>query len=184
MKHMKSFYYLLVLFTIGSLLSFGCKKQNEYSQVQTIDPLAFTSQEIDSIMSAPDSVPMRIYLTTSYSDSLVLRKMSANVRPDSADTVLVRFINRLKKTLDLTSGGVGIAAPQVGINRNIVWVKRMDKVGKPFEVYLNPRIIMTTEKIINFAGDGCLSIPATNGTSVRFAAVGIEYDLLDGSHHT
>lgn len=147
------------------------------------DPLAYTGQEIDSIMSAPDTIPMRIYLTTNYSDSLVLRKTSIEVRPDSNDIVLVTLIKRLRKALATTTG-VGIAAPQVGINRNIIWVKRYDKPGKPIEVYLNPKIVNTTYKIINFNGDGCLSIPGQSGTTVRYAAVGIEYDLLDGTHHS
>ena len=147
------------------------------------DPLAFTGQEIDSIMAAPDSVPMRIFLTTNYTDSLVLRKTSIDVRPDSNDVVLVTLINRLRKALGTTTG-VGIAAPQVGINRNIIWVKRMDKPGKPIEVYLNPKITSTSSKIINFAYDGCLSVPVLSGTTVRYSAVNIEYDLLDGSHHT
>ncbi len=150
----------------------------------TIDPLAFTGMEIDTIMAQPDSIAMRIYLTTSYSDSLVLRKTSVNVRPDSTNAVLVAVINRMRKSLAASSGGVGIAAPQVGINRNIILVKRLDKIGKPVEVYLNPRIVNTTSKIINFAGDGCLSIPGVTKTTVRFAAVGVEYDLLDGTHQS
>jgi peptide deformylase len=135
-------------------------------------------------MAAADTVKMRILLTTNYDDSLILRKTSMNVRPDSTNEVLVRFIHRLKKTLDMSSGGVGIAAPQVGINRNIIWVKRMDKTNKPFEVYLNPRIISTSNTMINFQGDGCLSVPNRYETTRRYAAISIEYDLLDGSHHT
>lgn len=150
----------------------------------SFDPLAFTGMEIDSIMFAPDSLPMRIYLVTNLSDSLVLRKSSIDVRPDSTNSVLVSLINRMRKSLAASNGGVGIAAPQVGINRNIILVKRLDKVGKPVEVYLNPRIIMTSDKIINFGGDGCLSIPGLYKTTVRYAAVGIEYDLLNGTHHT
>lgn len=150
----------------------------------SFDPLAFTGMEIDSIMFASDTLPMRIYLVTNYSDSLVLRKSSIDVRPDSTNTILVSLINRMRKSLAASSGGVGIAAPQVGINRNIILVKRLDKVGKPVEVYLNPRIVMTSDKIINFAGDGCLSIPGVYKTTVRFAAVGIEYDLLNGTHKT
>ncbi|PIY04732.1 MAG: peptide deformylase, partial [Bacteroidetes bacterium CG_4_10_14_3_um_filter_31_20] len=102
----------------------------------SFDPLAFTGMEIDSIMFVPDSLPMRIYLITNYSDSLVLRKTSIDVRPDSTNTILVSLINRMRKSLAASSGGVGIAAPQVGINRNIILVKRLDKVGKPVEVYL------------------------------------------------
>jgi len=148
------------------------------------DPLAFTGSEIDSIMFADSLTPMRIYLITNYNDSLVLRKQSIDVRPDSSNEILVTMIRRMRKTLLSTSGGVGIAAPQIGINRNVILVKRLDKIGKPIEAYLNPRIIMTSDKIINFGGDGCLSIPGVNKTTQRFAAVGIEYDLLDGTHKT
>ncbi|MBI5540596.1 MAG: peptide deformylase [Bacteroidia bacterium] len=148
----------------------------------TVDPLAFTGSEIDTIMA--DTLAMRIYLTTNLADSMVLRKTSVNVRPDSTNAVLIRIISRMRKALASTSGGVGIAAPQVGINRNIILVKRLDKIGKPVEVYLNPKIVNTTTKMINFAGDGCLSIPNVTKTTVRFAAVGIEYDLPDGTHHS
>lgn len=147
------------------------------------DPLAFTGQEIDSIMSGPDSIPMRIYLTTNIADSLVLRKASMDVRPDSTNIALARLINRLKKAL-LLSGGIGIAGPQVGINRNIIWVKRYDKTGQPFEVYLNPEIKDTSINTIKFSGDGCLSIPNRTGKTKRYTAIRIEYDLLDGSHHS
>jgi peptide deformylase len=144
------------------------------------DPLAFTGQEIDSIMA--DTVAMRIYLTSNFQDSLVLRKTSIDVRPDASNPVLVRVINRMRKTLAASSGGVGIAAPQIGINRNIILVKRQDKIGTPVEAYLNPKIVMTSDSIINFAGDGCLSIPGVSKTTRRYTAVGIEYDLLNGTH--
>lgn len=145
-----------------------------------IDPLAFTGQEIDSIMA--DTVAMRIYLTSNFQDSLVLRKTSIDVRPDNSNPVLIRVINRMRKSLAASSGGVGIAAPQIGINRNIILVKRLDKIGTPVEVYLNPKIVMTSDSIINFAGDGCLSIPGLYLTTKRYTAVGIEYDLLNGTH--
>jgi peptide deformylase len=144
------------------------------------DPLAFTGQEIDSIMA--DTIAMRIYKTTNFQDSLVLRKTSIDVRPDASNPVLIRVINRMRKALAASSGGVGIAAPQIGINRNIILVKRQDKIGTPVEVYLNPKIVMTSDSIINFVGDGCLSIPGVSKTTRRYTAVGIEYDLLNGTH--
>ena len=147
------------------------------------DPLAFKIDEINLIMNQPDTVPMRILLITNYEDSIVLRTPSINVRPDSNDIVLKTLIKRMKKALDGTSG-VGIAAPQVGINRNIIWVKRLDKPGQPFEVYLNPKIVMTSNNTVLFNGDGCLSIPGIYGRTQRYSAIGIEYDLLDGTHKT
>ncbi len=175
-----------VLLVFVSFAFIHCKKENkgeEFKPPVQRDSLAFTQQEIDSIMNQPDTVAMRIFITTIYTDSLILRKKSINVKPDSTDQVLMTLIKRMKKALDQTSG-VGIAAPQVGINRNVIWVKRMDKNGKPFEVYLNPKIVMTSENTILFNGDGCLSVPGVTGRTRRYSAIGIEYDLLDGTHKT
>ena len=80
--------------------------------------------------------------------------------------------------------GVGIAAPQVGILKNIIWVQRFDKDKFPFEVYLNPKIIQYTEKKQDCM-EGCLSIPNRRATTKsRAYAILIEYDQLDGSHKT
>jgi len=60
--------------------------------------------------------------------------------------------------------GVGIAAPQVGILKQIIWVQRFDKEGFPFEVYLNPKIInYSAEK--QDCKEGCLSIPDRSDTT-------------------
>jgi peptide deformylase len=47
----------------------------------------------------------------------------------------------MKESLLSTDGGVGIAAPQVGINRKIIWVQRFDKQGEPLEYFINPVIV-------------------------------------------
>ncbi len=79
--------------------------------------------------------------------------------------------------------GVGIAAPQVGILKNIIWVQRFDKPGYPFEVYLNPTILhYSAEKQVEL--EGCLSIPNRRDTlNSRAQNIDIEYDQMDGSHH-
>ena len=178
-----SIYLFLALFFIGLN---ACKKDKETPVDDTNTPvpsLAWTQAEMDTIQYGDTSLAMRVYLTTNLADSLLLRKTSRNVVPDSNDVVLTTLIKRMYKAM-IDEGGVGIAAPQVGINRNICWVRRQDKVGKPYEVYLNPKIVMTSELTINFNGDGCLSIPGITGKTLRWRAVGIEYDLLDGTHHS
>ncbi len=79
--------------------------------------------------------------------------------------------------------GVGIAAPQVGILKNIIWVQRFDKSGMPFEVYLNPVIAnYSDEKQVEL--EGCLSIPNRMDTLyTRAKSINIEYDKMDGTHH-
>ncbi|MCX7953929.1 MAG: peptide deformylase [Bacteroidales bacterium] len=173
--------------TFEGQLSYSIQHHFDHFNGKTIldypNPYKFTQSEIDLIMSGGENEKMRILLITNYNDSLILRKQSIDVYPDTNDTVLIRLIKRMKKTLDL-SQGVGIAAPQVGINRNIIWVKRMDKPGQPFEVYLNPKIVLTTQNTIQFNGDGCLSIPNQSGKTIRWPSIGIEYDLLDGKHYS
>jgi peptide deformylase len=90
----------------------------------------------------------------------------------------------------IAEGGIGIAAPQVGINRNIVWIQRQDKgtiVNRPWECYLNPRITGYSP-IYNLRSDGCLSVSPTcednfsiSGNSWRASWVDVEYYLPDGT---
>lgn len=154
------------------------------AQIVNSDTLFFTQIEKDTIFIGDTSDIMRVLKITNYDDSLLLRTICRNVKPDSSDTALFHLIKRMYYTVKHpTINGIGIAAPQVGILRNIIWVQRKDKAGQPFEVYLNPVIIQTT-MIKGTGTDGCLSIPSTQ-TSItsRYKAIEIEYDLPDGSHH-
>lgn len=71
--------------------------------------------------------------------------------------------------------GVGIAAPQVGILRNVFLFTRIDKPEKPVEVAINPRIINYSSEKVCFERDGCLSIPDQSGNSLRYKWVEVEY---------
>ncbi len=181
---MKNLFILnFALFVLLGVFSCSNKKDTIETTIP-IDTISFTTAETDTIMQQADTSKMRLLTIFDYNDSLSLRRVSHYVLPDSNNLVLQRLIKRMYKTVtDPANPGVGIAAPQVGINRNIIWVQRLDKTGKPFEVYLNPRILLYSNKQINFPGDGCLSIPGINGTSKRYSSVVVEYDLLDGSHH-
>jgi peptide deformylase len=135
------------------------------------------------VLSGDASEPMRVFLTTQYEDSLLLRSQSRPVLVDAEDSVLQHFISRLYATVtDSASLGVGIAAPQVGLLRQIIWVQRFDKIGFPWEVFLNPRIAQFTKKK-QPCREGCLSIPdRMDTTQTRAYAIMIEYDRLDGTH--
>ena len=78
--------------------------------------------------------------------------------------------------------GVGIAAPQVGLNRRVVAVQRFDKepvpcaggLDHPFEVYPNIRIIWASDSLASGA-EGCLSVPDRRGNVLRSQEIVIEY---------
>ncbi|MEZ4686804.1 MAG: peptide deformylase [Bacteroidia bacterium] len=102
-------------------------------------PGGFSLAEREFILEGRADEPMRVYLITSIEDSMLLRDQSRPVRVDPNDTVLQHFVSRLYATVtDSASLGVGIAAPQVGLLRQIIWVQRFDKEGFPWEVFLNP----------------------------------------------
>lgn len=69
---------------------------------------------------------------------------------------------------------VGIAAPQVGINKNVIWVQRFDKKGEPFEFFINPKIIWRSQ-LTRLGTEGCLSIPDQREETERSYAIRLQY---------
>ena len=103
---------------------------------------SFSVEQSKLIMSSDSNTPMRVYKITNQKDSLLLRMKSESVKANPNDKTLQTFVKRLYTTVrDSMSMGVGIAAPQVGVLKNIIWVQRFDKENFPFEAYLNPKII-------------------------------------------
>ncbi|KAA5826299.1 peptide deformylase [Algibacter amylolyticus] len=146
---------------------------------------SFSLKETALIMNSDSLKPMRVYKINNINDSLLLRKKSAYIKPNSKDLVLKTFINRLYATVRNSSSlGVGIAAPQVGILKNIIWVQRFDKEEFPFEVYLNPKIVSYSEKK-QTVKEGCLSIPNRSETlDSRSLSITIDYDTMNSEHKT
>ena len=75
---------------------------------------------------------------------------------------------------DTLNQGVGIAAPQVGISRQLVAVQRLDKAGEPFEFYVNPEIIYYSKDTV-IGQEGCLSIPDRAGEVYRSTKIIVRY---------
>ncbi|MCK9211494.1 MAG: peptide deformylase [Candidatus Latescibacterota bacterium] len=168
----------LFILSITLLFIAGCagtKQINKEGQ--------FTSAQTELIMTADSSAPMRVLSVYNKQDSLLLRSKSVDVIPDSNDIILNNLIRRMYTTVnDSLTEGVGIAAPQVGILKNIIWVQRYDKTGYPFEVYLNPKIKQYTKKKLNWV-EGCLSVPGRRDTTTtRSYAILLDYMKPDNSH--
>ena len=165
--------YLLITF-LGASLLFSCSK-NSISSLSKSN-LNFNKEEIELVMAADSSSAMRVWKIDNFSDSLLLRQNCSDVIFSSSDLVLESFINRLYKTvIDSVNQGVGIAAPQVGILKNIIWVQRFDKLNYPFEVYINPTITYYSEEK-QPCREGCLSIPnRMDTTQIRSQLIKIDY---------
>ncbi len=168
---------LFTLLTIIMLI--GC------SGSRNLKSSGFSSEQQQLIMLADSLKPMRVYKITNTRDSLLLRTKSSYIAPNPNNPVLQHFVKRLYATVrDSMSLGVGIAAPQVGILKNIIWVQRFDKENLPFEVYLNPKITAYSEDK-QTVREGCLSIPNRRDTlSSRSRKITIVYDTMNGENKT
>jgi peptide deformylase len=148
--------------------------------------LPLNSDELDLILEGTETQGMQIMNIFEQPDSIILRSLSTNVI--IGEEHLEHFHERLLLSGKLAQG-VGIAAPQVGINRRIICVQRHDAPGifKPWGIYYNPRITQYSETFVQ-RNDGCLSVPSggeypsIDGYSYRATWVEVEYYLPDGTH--
>ncbi len=159
-------------------ISCGVNKKNTVKNKDIFD-----LREQKLILSGSENQSMRVWLITNKQDSILLRKSSKKFVVNPNDTLLKLFTKRLLATVtDPKHKGVGIAAPQVGILKRIIWVRRLDKPGVPFEVYYNPEISQYS-KLKQDVPEGCLSIPDFRATTTdRSYAIFLQYDNNKGKH--
>ena len=140
-----------------------------------------TSNEISIIKQGDIHSALPVYNVSEPEQSKTLLGMSADIDPKDPNTAIL--VERMKLSLLSTGSGVGIAAPQVGINRNVIWVQRFDKDGKPFEYFLNP-VILWKSQLQNLGPEGDLSITDFRDQFYRSKVIQLEYSDLKGKKHT
>lgn len=121
-----------------------------------------------------------------------LRQISKPVR--SFDRKILNLIQDLRDTLEIQNDpeGVGLAAPQIGVNLQVFAVKYKDFK----RIVVNPEIVAISEKRIAYSEnkknkneilEGCLSLPHYYGPLKREDYVKLKYQTLstvDGSPTT
>jgi peptide deformylase len=109
-----------------------------------------------------------------------LRQVSEQVAPTAFETAeLNKWIKRLDYSRQVF-GGIGIAAPQIGLFQRIVVIEipAHERIGfgqveaTPWQVLINPEIVWFSEDKFK-AGEGCLSVRGYEGFVVRPARVGV-----------
>lgn len=139
--------------------------------------LTMTREEAGLINESPDV--MRILSIDNEADLFLLRRSSTNFNVPDLNTVEYRSLaDKMVKTLKSTDDGVGLAAPQIGINRRVVVVRRVDKEGEPLEVYPNIRIEEFRGEMKE-GSEGCLSVPNQRGSVLRYEDITIVYTDID-----
>ena len=134
----------------------------------------FTEAEQSLIRSGTVEMPFRVLQVTDRQDSILLRKSCADLKKFASDSTFHLLISRLKTTLEAESG-VGIAAPQIGISKNLFLFKRLDISDTTVQVVVNPKIIHYPDTTVCFERDGCLSVPDRSGNSIRYPWIEVEY---------
>ena len=133
------------------------------------------SKDEKALIAGSDSL-MRVLTVYDKEDSLLLR--NASIDFTDRDLLSKDFEALAAKMLhtvqDPSQDGVGIAAPQVGLNRRVICVLRYDLPGEPFGVYPNARLDSLWGEHLS-GPEGCLSIPGWAGSVPRYQNIIVSY---------
>ena len=110
----------------------------------------------------------------------ILSKKCEKINLNNITTELLDIIEDMKETLAFTEG-FGIAAPQIGINKQIAIIK-IDKdkctykncENVPTTVMINPTWKKLSD-IQNIEYEGCLSVPCIRGKIKRYEHIEVTY---------
>lgn len=172
------------LITVAALVLGSCATGRK--AVTTTGPVAvaarvqsweLTSIERYQILRGTAEEPMELVLNDRTAGDRFLRSDTTLVEP--GDPAVAHLADRMLATVR-DVGGVGIAAPQVGIGRRMFLAQRLDLEGEPFQAFLNPHFL-EMDSLTEVGWEGCLSIPAGFGEVERPVSVLVEYDTLDGA---
>lgn len=160
------FYSVISILLIIAII--GCNKKTP----------TFTNSEIELITAHKNSIMPLVTINT-HNDSLFLREIAQPLtKADIESEYFSNLINSMLLTVtNPENEGVGIAAPQVRISKQLIAVQRLDKENEPFEFFINPKIVNTLgEK--QLGGEGCLSVPGYRGDVERYRNITIEYNHI------
>ncbi len=153
------------------ILAASCNNQ---PTTENTNNITFSEQEL-SIINSEDSV-LYVLVVGNKEDSLILRNSSRDFTEEELNSEYVqRLAEKMITTVqDPSQDGVGIAAPQVGLNIRMIAVMRFDKENHPFEAYANPYILRYEGNVVE-GPEGCLSVPGYRGVVPRRDTVVMQY---------
>nr|XP_043632622.1 peptide deformylase 1B, chloroplastic/mitochondrial [Erigeron canadensis] len=162
-----------------------------FSNNYTYKPLAISAvqaqpkrrllQKNNEIMEEPASpadvqfeAPLKIVL---YPDPILRAK---NKRVDTFDDNLKKLVDEMFDVMYKTDG-IGLSAPQVGINIQLMVFNPVGERGEGEEIVLvNPRVTRYSKKLAPFT-EGCLSFPGINADVVRPESVKVDAQDITGA---
>lgn len=110
-----------------------------------------------------------------YND-LVLRRKARRVNQISG--TVRKLIEDMFETM-YAGGGIGLAAPQVGVSKRVFIVDTKEVGGKL--ACINPRIISMSRNDLCPYNEGCLSLPNMEAEVIRPRRITLEYTTPEGT---
>ncbi len=124
---------------------------------------------------------MRLSIET-WADNTILRTVSTPLKDQELHKYRVLGESMLAYVKNPKHGGIGLAAPQVGVNKRIIVVglaKDRDDESYPLVLMINPAITKkSTETSVE--EEWCLSLPGLRGNVVRPSTIEVEWIDLKG----
>ena len=107
-------------------------------------------------------------------DDPILRTVAKEVTKSEFTPALYRLVTDMFKTCK-SAGGIGLAAPQVGISKRVV----VTKVGSPL-MWINPVITIEPDVERIIGPETCLSLPGEVVEVSRAKVLWVDYQDLHG----
>lgn len=109
-------------------------------------------------------------------DEELLRKSSEPVTPDEVSELREKLEKELQQSARRGRPGIGLAAPQIGIQKRMAIVRIKNIQGKEISLDLvNPEIIEKND-LVEF-DEGCLSFPGKSVKTHRYQEVRVKSDV-------
>ncbi len=110
--------------------------------------------------------------------SPILRRESKKVR--SFGKPLISLLSKMETYMKSQPSGIGLAAPQIGIDQQIAIVDVSERVKGAKCLYLcNPQILTYESEIIS--REGCMSLPEYRADLRRFNRIYLKWQREDGA---
>lgn len=160
MNSLLSWLVLLVMLNISLI---GC------STMKKDAPVVKGPKKDNTYFNHPDIVQ-----NNTKEGDLILRQKNKSIRNSGE---IIELTEKMRSIL-IESKGLGLAAPQIGVNKMVALITRVDKVDKPIEVIINPEILwMSDEKEADY--EGCLSVSQGVGKVARSTRIKVQFRNMD-----
>jgi len=110
-----------------------------------------------------------------YPDPVLSKKAGRVVKFNSQ---LRELIKNMIETMDL-EGGIGLAAPQIGVSKQVIVIKD----SRETRALINP-VLTWFSKELSPSKEGCLSCPDLWKTVMRHNSVTVQFQRIDGGKAT